>query len=102
MTYKNENMFRLISIALSVLLLICLFDLPYGYYQLVRYSAMVAFAWFAWKSYENDEQQLSFLFIALAILFQPIFKIALGRTLWNIVDVLVAVGLLVNTFRRRT
>lgn len=30
------------------------------------------------------------LFIVLAILFQPFAKIALGRVLWNIVDVIVA------------
>jgi hypothetical protein len=29
-------------------------------------------------------------------LFQPIFKIALGRDLWNIVDVFVGVGLIVS------
>ena len=38
------------------------------------------------------------LFIALALLFQPFFKIALGRTIWNIVDVLVAVFLLGSIF----
>ena len=35
------------------------------------------------------------MFAALALLFQPFFKIALGRTMWNVVDVLVAVGLIV-------
>jgi len=30
----------------------------------------------------------------LALLFQPFFKISLGRTLWNIVDVIVGIGLL--------
>nr|WP_317235635.1 DUF6804 family protein [Ornithobacterium rhinotracheale] len=29
----------------------------------------------------------------LALLFQPFFKISFGRTLWNSVDVLVAIGL---------
>jgi len=32
----------------------------------------------------------------LAILFQPLLKIALGRELWNVVDVIVGVGLLVS------
>lgn len=30
------------------------------------------------------------LFIVLAILFRPFAKIALGRVIWNIVDVIVA------------
>jgi len=36
--------------------------------------------------------------IALAVLFQPIFKIALGRELWNIADVIVGSSLLVSIF----
>jgi hypothetical protein len=31
-------------------------------------------------------------------LFQPFFKIALGRELWNIVDVIVAIGLIITLF----
>jgi hypothetical protein len=32
------------------------------------------------------------------LLFQPFFKISLGRTLWNMVDVIVAVGLLLSVY----
>lgn len=35
---------------------------------------------------------------ALALLFQPFFKVALGRELWNMVDVVAAIGLLVSIF----
>ena len=35
------------------------------------------------------------MFAALALLFQPFFKVALGRVVWNIVDVIVAIGLLI-------
>jgi hypothetical protein len=32
----------------------------------------------------------------LALLFQPFFKTALGRDLWNIVDVFVGIGLIIS------
>ena len=32
-------------------------------------------------------------FRSLALLFQPFFKVVLGRTVWNVVDVLVAIFL---------
>jgi hypothetical protein len=35
----------------------------------------------------------------LAILFQPFFKIALGRALWNVIDVVVGIGLIVSLFK---
>jgi hypothetical protein len=39
------------------------------------------------------------MYIVLAMLFQPFFKLALGRTLWNIIDVLVGSGLLITLFK---
>ncbi|MFM9986325.1 MAG: DUF6804 family protein [Flavobacteriales bacterium] len=40
------------------------------------------------------------LYIGLILLFQPIYKIALGRQLWNIVDVIVGGYLLISIFFR--
>jgi hypothetical protein len=37
-------------------------------------------------------------YIASAVLINPIFKIALGRELWNVVDVIWAVVLLASLF----
>lgn len=34
----------------------------------------------------------------LCLAFQPFYKIALGRTMWNIVDVIVAIGLIALFF----
>ena len=34
------------------------------------------------------------IYVALALLFQPFIKVALGRTIWNVVDILVALGLI--------
>ncbi|GAQ14627.1 hypothetical protein MODO_2313 [Myroides odoratimimus] len=37
-----------------------------------------------------------FIYIVLVLLFQPFLKVALGRSIWNIVDVIVAIGLFIN------
>ena len=78
----------------SVLLLLCLAPMPYGYFMLVRFIAMVAFAIMAYHYYEDKKEYLAITFGVLAILFQPLIKIALGRTIWNIVDVVVAIFLI--------
>lgn len=47
---------------------------------------------------------MGFIFAALAILFQPFMKIALGRVIWNVVDIIVAVGLIyliINAFKTK-
>lgn len=36
-----------------------------------------------------------------ALLFQPFVKVALGRTMWNVVDVVVAIGLIVLYYKER-
>ena len=87
-------MYQIIRIIIVILLLLCLTPMPYGYYQLARFVAMVAFAYFAYCHFKTEDSGLGFTFVALALLFQPFIKIALGRTLWNVVDVIVAVGLI--------
>jgi len=84
-----------LKIFLAVLLLLCLAPMPYGYYQLVRVVAMIAFAIMAYQYYEKENVPLAFTFGGLTLLFQPFIKVALGRTLWNIVDVIVAVVIIV-------
>ena len=84
-----------ILLILSLLLLLCLASMPYGYYQLVRFVAMVVFGVMAYKYYEEKKNALAITFGALALLFQPFIKVALGRTMWNVVDVAVAIGLIV-------
>ena len=77
-------------IGMAIALILCLFSMPYGYYQLVRFLAMAVFAYLAFCEYKDGATDRMILFIVLAILFQPFAKIAIGRVLWNIIDVIVA------------
>ena len=70
--------------------------MPYGYYQFVRFVALVGFALLAFNSYEKGLTNNTIVYIGFALLFQPFIKIALGRELWNIVDVAVAIWLIVS------
>ncbi|MEE1547498.1 MAG: DUF6804 family protein [Prevotella pectinovora] len=96
--FKLTYNMKQLNIILAVLLLLCLFKMPYGYYTLMRLAATVGFAYMAYKYYEMKKEALVWTFGALALLFQPLVKIALGRDVWNIVDVAVAVLLIVLTF----
>lgn len=70
--------------------------MPYGYYQLVRFLALIGFGILAYQANQQGKQTEMMIFGVLALLFQPFFKVALGRELWNVVDVIVGVGLLVS------
>lgn len=70
---------RTFKVVIAVALLLCLLPLPYGYYELVRWGGMVCFGVLAYQSYQQKQEGWMVAYAALAILFQPFFKIALGR-----------------------
>lgn len=93
-----------LKLIIAVLLLLCLADMPYGFYTLVRFAAAFAFAYLSYDYFKSKKDGMGFIFAALAVLFQPFFKIALGRTIWNVVDVIVAIGLIyliISAFKKK-
>ena len=91
-------MSKLIKGILIILLLLCLADMPYGYYIFVRWAATLGFGYFAYQAHKQEQNYWMLICIAIAILFQPFAKIPLGRFLWNVVDVLLAISLIISLF----
>lgn len=89
---------RIIKLILSILFLLCLLHMPYGYYQVVRFIGMLGFILLAYFSNQQNHKTEVIVYVALALLFQPFLKVALGRTVWNIVDVIVSAGLIISLF----
>jgi len=87
---------KTIKIILALLLLLCLANMPYGYYQIVRFGALVGFSILAYDAYKKGLNNYIILYTGLGLLFQPFIKIALGRHIWNIVDVVIAIWLLLS------
>ena len=98
---KFNDMGKTIKIVLAALMFLCLADMPYGYFQLVRWAALIGFALLAFDASEKNQQNELIIYIGLAVLFQPIFKIAIGRSMWNIVDVIVGVYLIFSVLRSK-
>jgi hypothetical protein len=74
--------------------------MPYGYYQFVRFAGLVGLVILAYQANQQGRQIETIIYSALALLFQPFFKIALGRQIWNIVDVVVGLGLLASLLKK--
>ena len=88
---------KLLKLGLAALSLLCIIDMPYGYYQLYRFLALGVFLYLAYE--EHDKKEWMIVWLMSALLVQPIFKIALGREIWNMVDVIVGIGILVSVFK---
>ena len=87
---------KIVKVALSLLFLACLLHMPYGFYQLVRFVGFGGFALLAYFSFKRKAEAEMIVCCVLALLFQPFIKVVLGRTIWNMVDVIVAVCLVVS------
>ena len=92
---------KFLKLSISIILFLCLFDMPYGYYQFVRYVVMIGFAYLAYFANEQGNKNEMFIYISLAILFQPFVKIALGRTIWNILDLVIGFVLILSLFNKK-
>ena len=44
-----------LKIVLAVLLLLCLLDMPYGFYILIRYVATIVFGYMAYSYYQENK-----------------------------------------------
>ena len=95
MNFSNSN--KLIKVVLTTLFLLCLLDWNYGYYQFVRFIGLIGFSILSYQQYKKNDIWFV-IWLASAILINPFFKIALGRTLWNILDVLWSILLIYSFF----
>jgi hypothetical protein len=85
--------FNTIKIILAIILFICVLDMPYGYYQFVRISATLGFAYLAYSANKQNIDNEVIPFIVLVMIFQPFAIVHLSKITWNIIDVLVGLGL---------
>ena len=89
---------KIIKIGLAILFFLCLANMSYGYYQFVRFVGMIGFVFLTYQANQQNKRTETIIYGALALLFQPFFKIALGREIWNLVDVVVGTGLIISIF----
>lgn len=90
-----------IKISLVIILLLCLTDMPYWYFQLVRIFGTIGFAYLAYVDYQNKVKYTPYVFGVAAILLNPIAKVSFGREMWNVIDVILAVILIVSILFRK-
>jgi uncharacterized protein (TIGR02145 family) len=96
---ENRSIAITIRVVLVALFAGCLFDMSYGYYQLVRFLGMAGFAVLAAMEYRKSKTW-AIVWAFSALLVNPFFKIALGRELWNVVDIAWVIMLPLSMLKR--
>jgi hypothetical protein len=81
----------------SAMLLGCLIDgLPYGYFQLLRWVVCGVCGYRAYLAYTLGKKIWLWAFVVVAAIFNPIAPIQLDREVWQIIDPVLAVVLLIS------
>lgn len=80
-----------LKIICSVLLLIALFNNPYGYYQILKWVITLSSAYIANYYFKNNNEKYGWIFVSIAILYNPIIPIHLVRETWEIINVITAI-----------
>ena len=93
---QKSNLKEIVCIVLAVVLLLCLFPLPYGVFVLVRLMVTIVFGYLAYDFYHRGLTTRCVVAVLIALLFQPIAKITFPREIWQVIDVIVALLLFGN------
>ena len=74
----------------AVMLLIAVAELPYGYYQVLRWATCGIGVFIAFRAYKVGTTWITWLFGLIAVLFNPIFPIHLTKEIWRPIDLTCA------------
>ena len=83
------------AIIVSILSILALFSMPYGFYTLLRIIITIIAAYYVYYIYQqNLIEEMSLWFwglIFFALLFNPIFPVYLNREVWAPINIITAV-----------
>lgn len=71
---------------------LALMDMPYGYYQLLRITTFVTAGWTALYFFKVERQAAAVGFGLIALIYNPIFRISLDRSVWEPINILTAIA----------
>ncbi len=90
-TQPTEQTFRIIAMVAVVMLIVALFEMPYGYYTFLRLAVMTAALLGAFHAFKMINAPFWVVTMGLvALLFNPVIPVHLTRDIWAIIDVAVA------------
>lgn len=90
-----------IQIAGAAVLLLCALPLPYGFYTIGRTIVTIIGAYLAFDYFSHNKSELALTFTAVAVVFQPFIRLGIGREVWLVIDIAVAILLLLLALNKK-
>ncbi|NQT79222.1 MAG: hypothetical protein HQ555_02365 [Candidatus Aminicenantes bacterium] len=97
--YRKKKPILLPSIIVAIFLLIAVMPIKeYSYYILIRWIVCLAAIYIAYCSYEAEKIYWIWIMGVVALIFNPIIPLNLGKGIWTIIDVITALVFVVTIF----
>ena len=93
---KKEYLIPILIFAGIFLLLGIFGDFSYGFYMFIRLIASITAAIFAYLFYQKKNIPWTWVFIVSAIIFQPFIKVHLTKGIWQFLNGILIVLLIVG------
>lgn len=95
----KNNTTTAIKVILILTLIVCLFKWSYGVYMLCRTIIAIGFGVLAYNANKEQRDNVIPYYVILVVIFQPLIKIPFGRALWQVIDVVVIIGLIYSMIK---
>lgn len=93
--------FIIARILVAILLVVSRLSLPYGYYTFLRIAVTAVSIWSVFIALQSKKFFWFFVFIAITILFNPIFPVYLTKHIWGFFDISAAILFVISIFTFR-
>lgn len=98
MKYIKENWFKILA---AIFLFGALGSHPYSYYQVLRWFVSVCSAYLAYDYFTKEKSNWMWVFIAVAVLLNPIFPFYFAKDTWRLLDLGGALLFMVSLFVKK-
>ena len=89
----DNYVLKCVLVGIMVLLVFGVFNLPYGFYDLLRNSIFWGSIYIVYKIKDIQENHIVVfiaLFVISGIVFNPVLKFELSKSIWVLVDIVFA------------
>jgi hypothetical protein len=98
----NVDGFAIARLIVVAALLLALLRWPYSYYTILRWAVCIIAAYGAFRAFDAGGRTWAWIFVVLAVLFNPIAPVYFARRTWNLLDALAAIVLLLSVVGPRS
>jgi hypothetical protein len=99
---KNISIPVVLGVIVSLLLFWALAKHSYGYYTFLRWATCGVASYFAYLTYEVKPKWWFFIFIFIALLFNPIIPVYLDEDIWGVIDIIAGIYFIAAIRKLRT